>query len=342
MQRSRVLDFRASRAPQSLGQCIGNIPVLCSLINEAGERLIKSAMEHGWHYTFARYAFNTNRDDPYVTLPRHIARIINADYCRYPVLINNEFYEFMEFGQGLKPNRCDCNLSEMFDRGWFPTFKDLDNKTNPKTIRVMPTDQRDVDKRVFIQGVDVNGTVLRSLDNGIDVQGVYLRMQSPFTDSSFEMGANKASKITGIQKDPTVGDVRFYEVDTVTAESTALLIMEPSEQSAAYRRYLLNGLPNGCCPDSTSVQINAMVKLDFVPVAVDTDYLPIPNIPALKAACESVRYGEMDTPQAQQLSKVKWADAIRMLNQELGHYQGTSRPAVVFSPCGYDQMPMVI
>lgn len=330
--------FRQSRAPQSVGSCSSDQPRLASLVNEASQMLLEAGGEVGFWGTWGRFAFNVDPCAPYLTLPRSLVRMINAAICKTPIRIQNGLYELLEFGVGPQPEDCGCQLREAYDRGTFPTLKDLDNKTNKKCIRFYLTDQRDIGKRILVQGVDTNGTVLRSLDNGIDVEGVYVRLEAPFVDTEFLFGANTSSKITGLQKDITVGDVRVYEVDTVTGASVSLSVLEPSEETTAYRRYFLNGLPANCCAGETTVQITAMCKFAFVPVTVDQDWLIIGNIPALKRACESVRYAENDSPESHAMSRAKWQEAIRLLNRELDHHMGKHRPAIRFSPFGHDTL----
>lgn len=339
--RSRVLDFRLGRGPESLGQCRNNLPVLCGLINEATTSLLEVASESGWWGTWQKIIFQVDPGVPYLTLPRGVSRLINFGICNTAYPIQNQFYNWQEFSAGsIGPSSCSgrCDLRESIDDGSYPTMRDLDSDSDPMILRLYPTDQRDVGKRVLIQGVDANGTTLRSLDNGIDVQGIYVTLQTPFVDTDFTMGGNSLSKLTGIQKDITVSDVRLFQVNTATAEQTALSVFEPSEQVPWYRRYRLAGLPGNCCPGATTVQVSAIAKLDFIPVSVDQDYLLISNLPALKAACESIRYSEMDSPQAQQMAASKWKQAIRRLNNELASHVGRNTITVNFAPFGNDRM----
>lgn len=335
--RRTFLDFRRSRAPASLGNCASDQPRLAGILNEAMERLVKAGGESGFYGSWLPVIFNVTRSLPYITLPRSIARLINATICSSPIRIQNPFYEFLEYGDGFQPGSCACQLREAYDRGTFPTMKDLDGTGNPKVLRFYITDARDIDKRILVQAEDENGTTLRSLDNGIDVQGVYVRFESPFVDTEFTV-----RKITGLQKEILVGDLRLYEVDTVTGEQVALSVFEPSEQNPAYRRYYLGGLPSNCCPGQTTVQVRAMAKMEFIPVTVDQDWLVLGNLPALKLACEAVRYSEIDNPQAFQMSKSKWSEAIKVLAQEMDHYMGKHHPAIRFSPFGNDRLECVL
>lgn len=341
--RKTFFQFRKSRAPQVLAACAANIPALASYVNEATERLVKAGSETGWYGTWQRVVFNVDRNDPFITLPRSIARVIDLDVCSQPVRVSNEFYEFLEAGIGLQPqSACNCasrtcNSLSTFDRGSFPSFKDLDATGNPKILRLYATSNRDVGNlRVLLQGLDQNGNVIRSLDNGFDIQGEYVFLANPFADT-----INQFSRLDAVQKDITSNDVLLYQVDTVTGAQVLLSHYEASEDNPSYRRYFINGLPTNCCGTGTTAQVTAMAKMDFVPVVVDQDWLLIGNIPALKLECEAVRYEEMDNPAAQAMAKSKHKQAIKMLNDELSHYMGRTAPIVNFAPFGTAKLERV-
>lgn len=340
--RTTFLQFRLSRIPESVGTCAADIVRCAAICNEATQRLLIAGGETGFYGTWQKMVFSVNPSDPYITLPRQVARLINMDVCKFPVRIQNSFYEFLEAGIGLQPQgpcACPspCSALESYDRGNVPTFRDIDPKGNSKLVRVYLTNERDHNHRVLVQGLDQNGIVVRTLDNGIDTEGEYLNLDDPFTDSQFFY-----SKITGIQKDLTAGDVRIYQVDSVTGEQVSLSVMEPGETVGWYRRYFINGIKNTCCQCDTvpgnacanptsapkTAQIVAMAKLEFVPVSVDTDWLLIGNIPALKAECFAVRYEESDNEKSLAMAEVKHRQAIKLLNQELTHYTGRLNPAV--------------
>lgn len=301
------------------------------MVNEAQQRLVFAGGEVGWWGSWAKMAFTVDSvANPYITLPREVARIINLDICKQPVRIQNEFYEFLEAGIGLQPKGgCSlCNGMETFDRGEFPTFLDLAPPN--KRLRYYITDAADVNKRVLTQGTDQNGSVLRSVDASIPVQGVFSTLKSPFVDTAMDIGS-----ISGIQKDVTTGSVLIYEVDTITAAQRLILTMEPSELVSGYRRYYLGGLPQNCCQDGTNnVQVTAMAKLEFIPVMADTDYCIIQNIAALKEECLAVRAGEMDDSASVVQSQARHLKALKLLNGELNHHLGKDRVAVGFKPFG--------
>ena len=336
MQIKRLTDVRMSRIPEAIGVCAADNSKLPAVVNEAQERLVYAGGDTGWWGSWVKMVFNVNSvSNPYITPPRTVARLINMDYCRYPVRIQNEFYEFLEAGIGLQASGSTdchgrCKVPEALDRGLFPTFTDM---TANRVLRFYISDPLDVNKRVLVQGTDTNDMTVYSLDGTVQVQGQYVTLTSPFVDMPFALNT-----LTGLQKDTTLGQVQVWEVDESTGDQELISSMEPTEQVAGYRRYFLNGLPRTCCPnteeDSTTVQVTAMAKLAFIPVVADTDYLIIQNLQALKEACQAVRFGEMDDSGSAEQVEIRMRKAVKLLNGELVHHLGKERPAINFAPFG--------
>lgn len=331
MQLLRLKDVRGSRIPEAIGCCAADNGKLIEIVNEAQERLVFAGGETGWWGSWQKMVFNVaGLTDPYITLPPNIARLINLDVCRFPVNIQNEFYEFLEAGVGLQPG-CECNQLQTYDRGLFPTQADL--VAGNKRLRFFITNSADIDRRALVQGKDQNGTVIYSLDGVDQVQGIFVSFTQPFVDTPLDI-----SVLSGLQKDVTIGQVRVFEVDTVTGVSRLLVTLEPNQEVAAFRRYFINGLPRNCCgstdPAATTTQVTAMAKLALLPVAVDTDYLVIQNLTALKEECQAVRFGEMDDSTSAGQAALHHRNAIKLLNGELIHHLGKEKPAVNFAPFG--------
>lgn len=143
----------------------------------------------------------------------------------------------------------------------------------------------------------------------------------------------------------TVGVVRIYQTDPSTGEQVLLLTMQPSEQTASYRRYYFNQLPLNCCnvpsESSTTVQVTAIAKLDLIPVTYDTDYTLIQNMEAIIEEAQSIRYSEIDSPGAKQMAQEKHRQAIWLLNGELNHYLGMNSPAIQVRPFGSARLERV-
>lgn len=334
--------------PDAIGACSTDLPTIAKYVNRAQQMLIGCAGETGFFGGWQKVVFKVDRCFPYITLPAQFARAINMDVCRFPIRIQNEFFEFLEAGIGLQDfyrNRQWrlgdwCGALQGFERGTHPTMVDLTN-TN-QLLRVYITDTRDVGKRIlFTPAKDQNGNYIYSTDGFANPNGFYLTFTQPFATSSMIV-----TEIGGIQKDITYGDILLYQVDATTGTQVLLSRYGPTEMSPAYRRYYINRMPCGCfCHTNQSpciqpqpvdpfVPVTAMVKLEHVPVSQLTDWMVIGNIPALIEECKSIRYADMDSEKAAQLSQVSHLKAVRLLNQEMTHYLGELNPAVNVAPFG--------
>ena len=223
----------------------------------------------------------------------------------------------------------------MFDRDNAVTLFDF--LSTPQLLRFYPTDGRDSGLIMLAQGIDQNKQAILTTNpnTGTTQPGEYVSLAFPFADS-----ANTFSKVTGLQKDQTYGPVQIFQVDPVSGVETALSTMEPNEQSASYRRYLINGIPNfNCnCPQPGLVQLQCQVRLDFQPVQNETDYLSIPNVPALIEESISIRYSRMDSANAAQQSVKHHGSALQYLFGQLDLYEGKVSTAVSVPIFGSDRL----
>lgn len=314
-----------------MGICQGDTKVR-DYCNDAQQRLMIDPLcpDEGWRGMWMTMVFNASvsNGSAYITTPREVARVIVMSACTEPLHIRNGFYEYLKYSQGLMPKTCSptCTTTfEAYERDNVCTLSSL--LSTPQTIRMYVTDARDVGKRVLLQGKDANDQIILTTDPGTarSAPGEYVVLASPFVDS-----VNTFSELTGIQKDETYGNIQFYQVDPTTLVETALSVMEPTEGQASYRRYLLNTVPTTtqCCSTSPTLQLTAQVRLDFIPVVNETDYLTIPNVPALIEECRSVRFSRMDSSAAAQQAIIFHNRAISLLNGELDAYFSKVNTAV--------------
>lgn len=330
--RLRLYDVRLSDFPTTLGLCQSDVSGVASAVNSVQRRLLycREAGDESWNGTWAEVAFNVDRTSPYITTPREIARLEMMTVCRNPIPIRNQFYEYLQFGNGRIPRL--CGLGRGFDVGVYSrnnavTFVDL--HPAPQLIRIVPESSDDSGSRVLIQGLDVNNSVVRSADGTNMIMGQFVTLEQPFVAFPFQM-----NRLTGIQKDITVGNIQIFQVDPTTGSEVLLLTMEPGEQTAWYRRYYLNNFPFNCCPNETTAQVTAMAKLEMIPVQVDTDYCLLQNIEAMIQEAQSMRYDGIDSGASKQMSAQSHADAVRYLNGELSHLYGKNDASVSFKPFG--------
>jgi len=346
-KRLRFYDVRYSAMPALAGMCQDNNRDLAELVNSAQRRLLYApqAGNEGWWGSWAEIAFEVTRAKPYITLNREIARLEAVMVCDHVIPVNNQFFEYLQFGNGRMPKTCRAcdgwHLPQVFTRNNAVTSVCLSNP--PQWIRVYVTDPADVSNpslaRVLLQGQDEFGNTIYSQDGFYRVTGVFLDFASPFVQSPFTF-----KTLTGIQKDKTNGAIRIAQADPTTGEEIDLLTMEPGEMVADYRRYYLDKLPCFCCPppggtgctvDSDEpVTIRAIAKLDLVPVTADTDYLLIQNKEAIILGCQSVYHSRCDDSASKLMAKDEFRQAIQLLNGELNHYLGSEQPAIGFAPFG--------
>ena len=347
MNRPTLSLVKASSLPVRVGLCAADTTAIARIVNEAQERLLNDPMapDEGWWGGWARMIFNVQVTNKYayVTTPHDIARLIVLDVCQMPVRIQNSFYEFLEFGIGLQPKQscltnspaqqCACNIqAQAYGRENVVTLSE--QTINPATIRFYPGDSADLGRRILLQGKDQNDKPVLGVDPSTRqvIQGEYINLTMPFVDS-----ANNYSQVTGIQKSATLGQLTITQVNPTTLDEVALSIMEPNEHTAAYRRYLVNGLPNHCCTVGGTVQITAMAKLDFVPALSDPDYLLIQNIPALIEEAQSIHYSSLDAPNAPNLEAKHHAKALQLLFGQIDHYMGKTQTAIHIPLFGSDR-----
>jgi hypothetical protein len=328
LNRIRLYDARISGLPEAIGLCNTDTLSITAAVNEAQERLVNDplAPDEGWWGGWAKYLFNVSPASPYFVTPREVSRVILLDACKRPVPLRNSFWEFLEFGRGYQSGHHyhdhRCEEMEAYDRETVVTAAPL--ASTPQTLRLYATNPADYGIAVLFQGEDQNSNEILFTDvvTGKAGLGEPIILANPFTDS-----INQYTEIKGIQKSATLGPVQIFQVDPVSGAESLLLQMEPNELVAQYRKYLVARLPNEC-HGQPIVQVRAQCKLDYIPAVTDTDYLRIQSIPALIDQCMSVRYGRMDTAQAQQLAGFKHQSALRILFGQLDNYLGKQQTAI--------------
>lgn len=340
MGRLRFYDCRVSRLPQAVGLCQGDTNRLAQYFNSAQSRLVmcREAGEEGWYGGWAEVQFTLSQSTPYITFGPDVARLELVDLCNSPIQVNNQFTEYLRYGNGRLPKQFQschrgCWTPQAYTRNNSATFTDLTNA--PQAVAVYPGSDADVGKRVLLQGLDNNGNTIYSQDGASQITGIFVTLAQPFVLAPMQFNS-----ITGIQKDLTEATVTFFQIDPTSGAQVQLLVMQPWETTAWYRRYYFNNLPQTCCGPINNpsqprvVTLTGIVKLELTPLASDTDYLLIQNLEAMIEECQSVRYSTMDTPNAKQMELLKHKNAVGLLNGEINHYLGSESPAVNLSVFG--------
>lgn len=290
--RTNFAQVRTSSIPAALSFCATDAR-LPRYVNEAQRRLLNRG---NWWGTFQLAQFCVTKGC--LTWPREIATIEAVSLCSKPVNIRNMWYEFL--GPVDYPNSCcstdkcdnvcnagdPCSLGALQDRGVVPAFEDITG--TGKKIMVQAAHSSDNGKRILLQGIDNNGLNIRTQDGALWVDGEYVIL-----NTASILSANTFSTLTGVQKDATNMSVRIYQYDVATSTiEKNLAVYQPDELIPQYRRSYILSLSSACasgcsCAKGTH-QVNAVVKLEFIPALVDTDWLIIGNLDALKFMAMSI------------------------------------------------------
>jgi hypothetical protein len=289
-------EIKASRIIQVANSCADS-GEFASLVNEATDIL----MQRGdWPGTVVPIRVQVNNGC--VVWPRCVGRVRKINRCNVPLKVGNLWWDFVDhenylgwqgapfawgnggnFGSG---HRHGAHHGSLSSQGRVPTYNDVPGG-NPVYIRAYALGQADVGKTVTIFGLDGNGQPLRHQDpaSGLWMDGVIVTLSVPFGSTSIYV-----QRIDAVIKDQTQFRVPLYSYDPITNTLLDLAVYDPSETDPSYAkdRLIAHGHANCQCPFT----VIALVKLAFIPVVDDTDYVLIPSTNALKKAIQSIKYGE--------------------------------------------------
>lgn len=292
------------------------------IINLAQERLLS---EGHWWNTIAKYSISVTNQ--LFSLPPQFATIEQIAVCSEPINLRNNWYEFNPGGPWVfndptaaQPNVCSGN--QALFRGTFPTAKDI---VSGNKIYAQCDVADDVGATILVLGIDSAGNRVRTKVLGVWQDGETIALsQTPGTLSSTTW-----SKITDIQKPVTNGQCWIVQASSPTV---IISTMEYFETRPSLPRYLLPTTFN------VATQIDLIGKLAFIPVVNPTDYLIIGNLPALKLACQAIKYEEEQMMGQATLymyggidpkTKIKVTGAVQCLQSELAHYRGSGEVASI-------------
>ena len=303
-----------------------------SLVNEATEALMTRG---NWWGTVQPIscAIYSNK----ITWPRYVGTVLAMNVCDKPVDLSNKWYKFMPFDAARHPQWAKQSAANDWYSGNLksdsamtsPVFNQM-NPAYPMPIQIYIENSSDAGKYITIFGKDSNGQVLRSLrSDGSYQEGVIIAMQYPFTQTqaSFQI-------VTRVLKDVTNGPVRLYQMDLSNSVRREMAYYEPSETNP---EYVVNQLRGHNFDVQTSlgyispVKVDALVKLNYVPVVNGQDIVQIDNARALKFMIQSIKLDEANDTKGSQEFELK---AFRELNYEMRNKYPIEQFTVSFRPFG--------
>jgi hypothetical protein len=238
-----------------------------------------------------------------------------------------------DFGFSLWGGTCRGSLA-VSDNGTSPVFNPI-ACGKAMYIRAYPSTQQDIDpahpKTTTIFGVDANGQTIRTQkQDGTWQDGVTITLALPFVSTPF-----KIQSITRILKDETQGPVRYYQYDADNNVLLDLVSYDPGEISPMYRCSKIHhprshkSCASQACGGLKSVE--ALIKLEYVPVKYDSDRVLISNMDALRDMILSIKYAAAgDKTMSGQFE----LSAIRELNLEVDTKFPKDQTPVIVNPFG--------
>jgi hypothetical protein len=311
-----------------LGYCASN-PNLLPLVNEASQLLFNAG---DYLHKFARYRFRVGQNccgARIITWPAEIETIEFLSINNTPVPVRNLPFEFIENAIGEigksdpawnygGPGWYDCNRFRILgDREEVCSFEDIEGPDNKLMAgSSLPADDG---AWIILLGYDQNQQWIRTLQNGVYVDGEYLTLNAASPPTT----ANYFSTLKGVQFSvtPRNGVVNLVAVNEATGQQRTISSYQYNESVPIYRRSILSGTAFSKC-----LSVIALVRLRFIPIMFDTDYLQIGNLSALKDMMISLT--KRDNGDAQNALAFKQM-AMSALDDELRQYQGTAPKKVV-------------
>ncbi len=287
--RKQLIDARNSKAIQNVAGKCSTTEEFADIVNRSIELLIKRGAWFGTEI-LARFCVYGCR----VVWPRYVGTVLGARFCKFgEIEIKNNWYSILSWPtcNGSNWNRLGSTLT-MSDGGLVPTFNEITGNTG-KFLRYHVVKQNDLNKNITFYGKQYGGQPLQEqlTTGGPWVNGLTLTSATPIAQTT-----TLVTKTTQIVREPTEGMTYLYQYDPVTTDQIMLGQYEPTETNPQYRSSIINGIraipgsvdDNGRCVR----QIEALVKLEYIPAVADRDFLIIDDFQALAFAIQALKFGE--------------------------------------------------
>lgn len=280
-------------------------------INEVQRRLLKRG---GWWGTewLARFCVY----NACITFPRYVGTVLGLRFCGMGNIdVRNNWYTL------LRPAGCTTGWSGNVvsaDSGTAPTYNNITGDSGKK-VRIYLEHGNDAGKTITLFGIDATTKMpLQEERDGVWQPGIRLTLTSPYVET-----AQLVKRITSVLKDKTQGHLFMFEYNSATTLMRDLARYEPNETNPRYRQSKIhNFCSTPSCNENDGVSlrtVEAMVKLEFIPVADDNDFLIVDDFDALKLGVHAMRLEEAGDDVG---AETKWLKAVR----ELHHTDRSKQP----------------
>ena len=289
-------------------------PQFADLLNEATRRLLRRG---DWFDT--DFQLNLCVSGTIIAWPRCVGAIRGVRFAgnhhhRAASLFNN-WFSFIRPEIGSWGGRHGWAVIEDMNRA--PTANDITGTTG-KNLRYYTALAADNGKTITFFGNQYGAQPLQEQQvvgsqSGQTVNGMTLTAAAPYATNGVLV-----TNIDAITRQATQGPAYLYEYDPVANTLRDLAFFEPGDTNPRFRRSRIVSKSATCsAPDANGIcwtSIEALVKVEFVPVVNPRDFLMIDNFDALKFMIQAINCEEADD---EQTAEVKITKAIRELNFEL-------------------------
>jgi hypothetical protein len=298
----QLADAKNDETIKNISSNCPNSAAFIALVNTAIRRLLKRG---DWYGTTQVVEFCTRGCE--ITWPNWAGTIEGVRFQHdKPGHVFNNWYRFTGAHHVHSEWRSDVVLE---DAGTAPCYNDITGTTG-KQIRYNVVKLADIGKKITIYGKKYGGQPLQEQNpvTGQWIDGLTITAASPYgTDATL------VTQIDSVTREATSGMAYLYSYDPTTTDVVDLAQYQPNETNPRYRRSCIHNAPHGR-PDANGIcwrRIEALIKLEFIPLVNDRDFLLIDDFDALAFMIQAIKAEQaQDNPTAEAFI----LKAIRELN----------------------------
>lgn len=325
---------------QVSGSCSGS-DEFTALVNEVQSSL---ANRGGWFDLEQIITFRIR--GCHLVWPHFVGTVLSVRFCGGLAILNNQWYSFVNNGgtgnwrsaygfngamglNGLGNSVGNGNLGYgnlgstngtngvvIEDNGTRPIYNEIPNQTGC-LIRYVVVNKNDYGKKITLFGKAYGAQPLQEDDGtGTTINGLTLTAQKPYAQTSIFI-----TEIGSITREETEGMAYLYAYDPTLDIQYDLGVYQPNETNPRWRCSRIVNMPNNAGTNNVTganqrgecgVNISALVKLQFIPVKHERDFVPISNIRAIKLGFQAV---QLEQSNNDNLANLKWIEAVAELNR---------------------------
>jgi hypothetical protein len=305
--RFQLSDARNDLGIKSISGVCGSSAQLAQYVNEAQRRLMRRG---NWYDTEWVVSFCVSGN--IIAWPRWVGSVNGIRFGKgRPGQLFNNNYSFV--GPHLRHSGFHCD-TVIEDANMGPCANEVSG-TAGKLIRYYVVNPADVGKTITLYGSQYGA---QPLQDSTGAAGLSLTAANPYGAST-----TLVTRIDSVVRQATIGMAYLYEFDPTANTLRDLAAFEPGETNPRIRRSIIHNKPynrdqadaNGICWTT----MEALIKLEFIPVVNDRDFLMIDNLDAIKFMIQAIKAEEAND---EQTAELKISKAIRELNFDLRDKNG--------------------